>query len=242
MAAGLIRRGLAFWLDVFVAVLPLALALAFFGSLVPLDDHLSAFAAILIPGVIGALGYVFAGAGVFENTIGRYLVGVRVRDLKGGRPSLRQAFARSLTLGLWPIEALMVAFGKQRRRLGDRLASTMVERYQPPRSPLSRAGLALVVAVPGFLVMFGAAPLINARMSISRAAQAYVAEREGIELPTPRTVRVVNDIGAVTFRVSDQRGLQLELERVGGNWTVLRASEIRPEQIGWWSYSVEVSK
>lgn len=238
MAAGLIRRGAALWLDAVVAALPLVLAMSLFGTLVRMDEHLNAFIAIMVPGIIGALGYVFVGAGLLENTYGRHVFGVRVRDLNGGRPSLGQALVRSLTLSLWPVEALLVAFGKEKRRLGDRLAGTAVETYRPTRSAGYRGAAAALIGLLGFLGLMGATPLINARMTISGVAQAHLAE-QGIDAGTPRTVRVVNDQGSVIFKISDELGVRVNLERLRGSWTVVGTADLDADQIGWWSYSVE---
>lgn len=242
MNAGLIRRAAALWIDVVVAVVPLALIYAVVASIVPLDDHLSLVFAILWPGAVASLGYVFAGPAFLENTFGRYVLGVRVRDMTGARPSAVQAITRGVTMAVWPIEAAVIAFRQDKRRFGDRLADTRVEAYHPSRSTAARCGLGLAVLVFACLVLIGGAPLEIGRMSISRVAQEYVAAQEGVHLGVPRNVQVVNDSGTVTFKVDNQRGLQLRLKRVRGSWVVQQTVEVPPREVGWWSYSVSESK
>lgn len=235
---GLGRRAVAMLLDLLVAVIPTLVLMSAIGAMVPLDNQPGAVFGVMFLAVGAGLAYVFWGVGVLGNTLGRYVVGVRVSSNRSpGRPTLGQAFLRSLPVGLWPVEAAMVAIRSDGRRLGDLLAGTAVERYQPAASLGRRIGLYLLVVVPGVIFAFASVPLINGRTLAAEAAQAYVLAEEGMELGAPRGVWIQDDQAVVTFKLDQDSGRRVSLRRNGGQWTVEASESILADQVGWWSYS-----
>ncbi len=82
--------------------------------------------------VILCLAYYFVLESRSGQTIGKRLMGVRVVDLDGGRPTTGAVFRR--TLGrlvdvlplLYQVGLIATGFGQRRQRIGDRLAHTTV--------------------------------------------------------------------------------------------------------------------
>lgn len=233
MQAGLLRRGCALVLDMTFAIGP-ALLIAFLpGVFLPLDRNFPLVTLLSAPVGLAGAAYLFAGTAFLPNTYGRYAMGVRVVDhWTGARPGWRQSVMRMFTIGLWPIEAVLVAVSPTGRRLGDRWAYTSVVRYQPAGPAWKRLlpGLGAVAAL-GCLHLL--APLITARMDISRAAVAYArGEHGGTPAVAPAQALVVNDRGTVTLRMDDGRHARVHLVRAQGRWTATRIEDIPREALG----------
>jgi uncharacterized RDD family membrane protein YckC len=67
------------------------------------------------------------------GTPGKLLLGLRVADDQGGPPSwravaLRSALSIATFVGLWPIELVVMHVSRRKKRLGDMVAHTVVER------------------------------------------------------------------------------------------------------------------
>lgn len=172
--SGLWRRVIAFWLDAFVVTLLCLLAAAITGLVVPFDESYGFGAAAMW--MIPAFFLWFCGPAVLPNTPGKYLLGIRVMDQRtGGKPRIRQCLTRSLTIGLWPIEAALVAFSASKRRLGDRWAGTLVA-LSHGNSGVNRlmqvAGATALLLVVTYLLF----PLAMANLSSFGAVQQYVTQ------------------------------------------------------------------
>jgi uncharacterized RDD family membrane protein YckC len=85
-------------------------------------------------------GYYLVSEVVLRNTFGKWVMGLRIRTLRGDKITSGQALVRSLlrVLEVNPIlfgalpAAVAMFFSKRRQRIGDRLAGTVVV----PRSDL----------------------------------------------------------------------------------------------------------
>lgn len=234
MRAGLIRRVLALYIDAFVAIVP-TLLLGFLPNLfVPLDRTQNWSILWVGPLVLLALVYIFIGYAILPNSYGRYVLGTRVIDeANPARPTVGQACLRALTSGLWPIEALLIAFSKSKQRLGDRWAGTVVERYQPSEPWWKRVlpGVAIVGTSCGVLLL--SIPVINGRMEISEVANSYVRTELGHEpLGSPRRVTIVDDAGEVTMRLRGGQNLRIHLSQTDKKWTVRGSEGIPKGELG----------
>lgn len=227
MPAGLLRRGGALFLDVLVFIGP-ALPIAFLpGVFVPLDRDFVLVSLLAVPIALAGIVYLSCGAALLPNTCGRWAMGVRVVDHHtGARPGTGQAVARMLTIGLWPIEVVLMAVSPSRRRLGDRWARTSVVRVRPAASWRRRLlpGLGAMAALG---CLHPLTPLITARMDVSRAAVAFAGgEHGGTPAAVPLQAWVVNDSGTVTLRMDGGRHARVHLVRVQGQWTAERMEDI----------------
>lgn len=241
MKAGLIRRGCALIIDLFVAVMPAVLIAAVPGVIVPLDRYLGVGLAISVPVIGGAFAYFFLGVAALPNTYGRYVMRVRVQEVgTGDRPTWGQTALRALTIGLWPIEALFILFSESKRRLGDRLARTEVVPYDTSRIWWKRLAPGVVGIAAAYTLLYAMVPLVNSRMTITDAAREYVSEELGTKVEgAPRQIHILDQEGTVTLRLTDARGLRLTLADMEHGWEVEKWEEIASQDIGSWSYSVQ---
>lgn len=221
------------FLDLLVAVAPAMLLSMLPGVFVPMDRTPVALPFVAMPLALAALAYIALGSAVFPNTYGRLAMGIRVVDAgTGRRPSLGQALVRTLTVGLWPVEAALIAFSRSGRRLGDRWADTDVVHYTPAVRTWQRVvpGVAaLALACVPMLLM----PAVMGRMDISHAATAYARQELRAEpLGAPREVLIVNDTGTVNLRMPDQHNVRVHLLREGETWRGHRIEAIPPGELG----------
>lgn len=113
----------------------LDLVLAMFLSVVPaqqIDEHHLPLQ--LTVAIATFLGYYFLLELLFGRTAGKMLTGLKVVDFNGGRCSFGQTFVRTLLrllevnpllLGGLPA-AVQIIWSRNKQRLGDRLAGTVV--------------------------------------------------------------------------------------------------------------------
>jgi uncharacterized RDD family membrane protein YckC len=130
---GLGRRLVAAFVDGAIAFLGFGFAVAALtgnSSAGPdgLEFHLEGAPALAVFAL--ALGYYVALEAMFGATIGKYLVGVRVRSADGGRigwtASLARNLLRAIDVCFGCIGALLICTSPRRQRLGDRAANTVV--------------------------------------------------------------------------------------------------------------------
>jgi hypothetical protein len=228
----LLRRGTALAIDLYACVV-IALSLAFVpGLFLPLDEHLWVSTVVALPLIVLGVGYVFLGAAFLPNTYGRYVTAVRVRDqATGKRPGFGQGVARALTMGLWPVEAVMIV--DSGRRMGDRLAGTVVERYSPEGAWWKRAAPGLAVISGGVALLWGMSPLVAGRTLAAREARAYTQSRLGAQpAANPRYVSVRGDSGEVGLTLRDGRGVRVHLARSRGAWRAWQVEEVSSSALG----------
>lgn len=231
--AGVFQRVAAFGIDFFLAVAAITVVGFAPGLVIPLDRfQLHPF----IPGILAlsALTYVLGSCSLLSNSYGRYAMGIRVVDVHDGqRPNVFQAMGRMLTVGLWPIELLMIASNDDGRRLGDRLAATRVIRYQAGKALLRRLlpGLMIAGACLVFFVVSG--PIIAGRMDIVKAARVHVHSELGVESERyPGFVKIDLNHGEVAMRLADARVVRVQLEFRDAAWRSLRIDEISESDLG----------
>ena len=234
MRAGLLPRLATFIIDGLVAAVPAMLISFLPGVLFPLDVYLWTSMVLLVPATVVSLAYIFFGYAALPNTYGRYVVGVRVRSAAtGAQPSYAQAFVRALTVGLWPIEGLLLLFSESKQRLGDRLAGTVVEWYAPEKVWWRRAVPGALGVGIGYGLLLLLTPVIMERMEISQAARDYAAQ----ELPmrtrgTTKQITILNDTGQVALSFQDNQHMRVHLLRSRNRWQVRRVEPIAGEEVG----------
>ncbi|HEY0021594.1 MAG TPA: RDD family protein [Longimicrobium sp.] len=227
----MLRRGTALAIDLYACIVP-ALFLALLpGLFLPLDEHLWVSTMVALPLIVLGLGYVFMGPAFLSNTYGRYVTAVRVRDqATGERPGFGQALIRAFNLGLWPVEAVMIV--DNGRRMGDRLAGTVVERYSPGGAWWKRAAPGLAVISGGIALLWGMSPVVGGRPLIAREARAFTQSQLGAQAGNPRYVAVRGDSGEVGMTLRDGRGVRVYLARSRGAWRARQLEEVSPSQLG----------
>lgn len=232
--AGLMRRALAWVIDLPIVAGTGLLLIMFPGLFFPLDLMLPVMMTVMVGMQLLMFAYLFCGPAFLPNTIGRFVAGVEVVDTESGnKVSWEKAFVRMLTLGLWPVEMLMIAFSKTKRRLGDRLAKTSV-RIDPARIPFWKRFLPVVTLIVCiFSVMPRVSGAVANNMAVTKAAREYLRREYGIEVRRPpHSVRIREEDGRVRFKIDEDRNKEVKLERDGDRWTALAAFDIYDNELG----------
>jgi len=137
----LVRRVLAYWVDLLCIglliglawIVFLMLAIASLGLLSPL---------LLILGLIPVLYHTLTIGGPRSATPGMRLTGVEVRSWTGERPNYLQAFVQTILFYVtvyptWALVLLVALLDRRRRTLHDMLAGTLVIRQSPEAEVLA---------------------------------------------------------------------------------------------------------
>lgn len=128
---------------------------------------------VLIPGFL-----VYFSKDVVKGiSIGRWIMGIMIRDQADTNviPSPVRLFVRNLFIVVWPLEFLVLAFNKNKKRLGDQVAKTVV--VNNPNKP-KRAIRILTLLAIGF-IFFAFTSLLTS--SVIKNSEAYKKAVEHIE-------------------------------------------------------------
>jgi uncharacterized RDD family membrane protein YckC len=164
------RRAFARALD-FITPISIAVCLAYFTRLAFPVTWLGnlVVSIVILTSMICAFLYLLAGEALLPNTLGRWVLGVRVVDKEAHRPSFRQAVIRTLSLGIWPIEFLRMLFDPRARRYGDRAADTVVMTYAPRVRLPVRIAFAFILIGTALFATTQIAPAVEAIEQVRRA-------------------------------------------------------------------------
>jgi len=120
----------------FLAVAPLGFLLLIAFGLLDNGLHRPSSLPLWLAFATGSFLYLWLAEGIWGQTVGKRLLGLRVLTSDGSRPSLARCFLRNLLL---PVEFLPALFllgtaaiylSPKRQRLGDLVAGTVVVRRQ----------------------------------------------------------------------------------------------------------------
>lgn len=107
-------------------------------------------------GIVMCISFVlFVCKDSFDGmSIGRLALGIVVRDKEkpANTPGFWRMVLRNLTLILWPVEIILLAFKSDRRRMGDHFTQTAV--VHNPVSSIRLVRIALIVVVMGSVAGF----------------------------------------------------------------------------------------
>lgn len=124
------------------------------GGLTAEGFNLEGWPAVLVIGISAAafLAYYVCLEWWFGATLGKFVAGVRITGVDGGRLDFRRSLIRNLlrvidALPLYLVAAIFVILTKKRQRLGDIAARTVVTRRDYP-GPARAAAVLVLVALP----------------------------------------------------------------------------------------------
>jgi len=108
---------------------------------------------------------------------GKWIAGIMVRDADDPEqvPSVRRLLIRNIFIVMWPVEFLVLALSPDKRRIGDKLAQTIVVNNPVEVSRVKRV-LLLVVVVFAFCVV-----LFVSIIGLLKNTSAYDAAIKAIE-------------------------------------------------------------
>jgi len=114
--------------------------------------------------IIGFLLY-FAKDSIKGISPGKWIIGIMVRDENNLTevPSFGRLFIRNLFLIIWPIEFIVLASSKEKKRLGDKSAKAIVVKNPntPTKLPRILALAAVGIAFFTFIVLFAGSAMKN---------------------------------------------------------------------------------
>jgi len=239
------KRFLAFIFDlVFIMFLAFTLYMLF-GLIFKIDSE-GYQNRTMYPLLIMIIAYLFFGELILKNTLGKYLFGIEITgDEKPERPSFRSFIKRGLLKIIWPVEGIVLLFSKQKKRLGDLWAKTIVVNKETNRfKPFARLiiGIAVLIAL-----------LFSFRISMGWAVKKtdfyniginYLQNNNEVEIAgLPKVVNQTRNTADFIVPVSDEnkdKYARIYLEKNGTEWNVSKADLIK-EQISGFSYGYSFS-
>ncbi|TDB65299.1 RDD family protein [Arundinibacter roseus] len=107
---------------------------------------------VMIPGFI----LYFAKDSLKGISVGKWIMGIMVRDENNQNetPSFGRLFLRNLFIVIWPVEFIVLATNDQKKRLGDKVAKTVVVKNPNKPAKLPRILALIGVGVTFFVFVF----------------------------------------------------------------------------------------
>lgn len=107
---------------------------------------------VMIPGFI----LYFAKDSVKGISVGKWIVGIMIRDENNQNeiPSFGRLFLRNLFIIIWPVEFIVLAINEQKKRLGDKVAKTVVVKNPNKPSKLQRVLVLIGLGIVFFVFIF----------------------------------------------------------------------------------------
>ncbi len=158
------KRIVAFLIDHFT--LTFLMTAAFFSIIGPnyLDENNQGqfLVVLLMVALPGMIIYV-AKDSIQGISLGKWIMGIMVRNYANPQevPSVFMLIVRNLFVFIWPVEFIAMLISTDKRRLGDRVAKTIVidNPGKPSRTPRVVALVGVIAAFVVFMVLFVAVAL-----------------------------------------------------------------------------------
>jgi uncharacterized RDD family membrane protein YckC len=192
-------------------------------------------AAILLL-IVPVLLFYFAKDSFKGISIGRWIMGIMVRDENKPNeiPSFGRLFLRNLFMVIWPVEFIVLATNDEKKRLGDKIAKTIV--VKNPNKPTK---LPRVLALIGVGITFFAFVLVMAGSAMKNSGAYKVAVSE-IE----KNQEIITETGGIkgygimptgSVNISNGQGqAQLEIKVLGKTKDVNVSVYLEKEPNGPW--------
>ena len=108
--------------------------------------------AVMLPGFL----LYFAKDSIKGISVGKWIMGIMVRDENDQNeiPSFGRLFLRNLFIIIWPVEFIVLATNDQKKRLGDKVAKTVVVKNPNKTTKLPRILALIGVGITFFVFVF----------------------------------------------------------------------------------------
>jgi uncharacterized RDD family membrane protein YckC len=148
---------------------------------------------------------------------GKWTMGIMVRDENDPNeiPSLGRLFLRNLFILIWPIELIVLTMNSQKKRLGDKVAKTIVVKNPHKPTRFTRISTLIGTGIVLFMIM------ISTAGHAIKNSDAYKVAIKEIE----KNKEILNETGGIKgygmmptgeIRLSDGQGrAQFEIEVLG---------------------------
>lgn len=238
------RRIVSFLIDQFIITFFIVLILfLFFGEELINTDNPEQIVPILLSTLV--LGFIFYfGKDSYKGiSIGKWIMGIMVRDEDNPNkvPSLGRLFLRNLFLIIWPIEFIILATNEQKKRLGDKVAKTVVLKNPIKYSKASRIMALISVVMLFFVFVF---LTVGSTMKNSDAYKTAIKEIEKNEQLKTEIGTIVNYgmIPSANIKTENGYGQALfEIKVIGEKGTIPVTVYLVKGQLGQWQL-IEMQK
>jgi uncharacterized RDD family membrane protein YckC len=171
-------------------------------------------------------------------SIGKWAMGIMVRDENNPNqiPSIGRLFLRNLLIIIWPVEFIVLATSDQKKRLGDKIAKTIVVKNPDKPGQLPRILMLIGIGIVFFIFFI---VFIGSMMKNSDAYKTAITEIEKSEeiriqtggikgygiMPTGN-ISVSNDEGQAQLEIKvlgnkNDMHVNVYLEKENGQWKVI---------------------
>jgi uncharacterized RDD family membrane protein YckC len=162
---------------------------------------------------VAAIAYFAVLEGLFGQTVGKAVVGIRVTDLAGGRIGWRAALIRNIFRlvdsfpGVYLVGVLVARFSARRQRWGDQVAHTIVVPSRVATGPhlteeQRRRRVGFVLGVMALFIAGSAAFSYYGRPAIALGNAARLAQLSGGRVASLRHGPAQWNGGSVTYPVT----------------------------------------
>ena len=248
--SGLGRRAIALLFDTTIGMLVALILTSIAGLFIPMDSSTMIF--ILIVTVLLAFVYVFGSPAFFGNSLGKYLMRIKVvNEFDSKRPSGKQCLVRGLFMIIWPVEVFVILFSRSKQRIGDMTAGTLVVSDDNNRRFwLNRFIFIFLIIIPLYIVVTYSMGFASRNTDMYRVSIAYMEKTKLGELEygsplklnyLPRAVMMNKSFGSVVFsgHWPERDGfITIYLQKEAGNWRIkgVKVTEKSPHRAYSFSY------
>jgi len=233
------RRIAAFLIDHFV--LTFLMVSAIFLAMGPgfIDDNggkmISVMLAVMLPGFI----IYFGKDSIKGISVGKWIMGIMIRDAESPTdiPTIGRLFLRNLCLLIWPVEFIVLAASQEKRRLGDKVARTIVVNNpnKPSWTPRVLVLCAVALTYSSFLVVFVGAAIKNSdaykvavqEIEYNKEIQAKTGGIVGYGIMPTGNVNISNGNGEAQLEINvigKEQDLKVSVhltKESGGKWKLI---------------------
>lgn len=177
-------RILAFMFDHLLLTIMTVLPILFYAFRIEDANFSQMFSVFTVTVIIGISFYFFKDM-IKGVSPGKWLLGIGVRDQKNDEkvPSNMRLFMRNVPILIWIVEVFVLAFSKQKQRLGDQLANTVVVKTH--KMKLWKKILAIVSAIVlFFIILFTSIIIIMKSSDAYETAENYIEDSRQIQRET----------------------------------------------------------
>lgn len=180
--------------------------------------------------------YLFFGELIFNNSLGKYLLGIEVsKPDTYSRPNIGSFIKRGLLKIIWPLEGLILLFSKNKKRLGDYWGKTIVVNKKTNKyTPLVRISIGIIISIS---VYYGSSFFMGLGVKNTDSyniANNYLSEKgiliDGLPKEMNQFGEVINLVVPITDSIGNEYAL-IYLEKVKDEWSVYH-SEFMTEHSG----------
>lgn len=172
------RRIVAFIIDHFVMTFLIAsIVFLVLGPNFMDENNMSKMTTIMLAVMLPGFLLYFAKDSIKGMSVGKWIIGIMIRDTNNPNeiPDFGRLFLRNLFIAIWPVEFIILASSSEKKRLGDKVARTVVV-----KNPNKSAKLPRILALVGVGIAFSAFTFLFAGTAMKNS-DAYKVAVQGIE-------------------------------------------------------------